>query len=106
MTKEFCFLCFIFFISIIYNDFIIPYLLIYINKKLYDNIVISYVILTQIDNYYLYLDNQIKTRDINYENLNLILSNISRKQEEFIKKKHIKYHTRMTKSCNDLKNDL
>jgi len=108
MPKEICLLFFISFISIIYNNFITPYLLLYINKNLYDNIIIIYVILTQIDNYYIYIDlnKSIKTRDINGENLNLIvnqLSNISRKQEEFIYKKHIKYHTRMSKSCSDLK---
>jgi len=65
MVKEISLLFFISFISIIYNNFITPYLLLYINKNLYDNIIIIYMILTQIDNYYLYIDNQLKTRDIN-----------------------------------------
>jgi len=98
MVKEISLLFFISFISIIYNNFITPYLLLYINKNLYDNIIIIYMILTQIDNYYLYIDNQLKTRDINGENLNLIIKQLSTTSN--------KHHIRMTKSCSDLKNDL
>lgn len=88
MVKEISLLFFISFISIIYNNFITPYLLLYINKNFYENVLIIYVILTQIDNYYLYNDNRLKTRDINAENLNLIvkrLSNISNKHKRMTK---------------------
>lgn len=90
MVKEISLLFFISFISIIYNNFITPYLLLYINKNFYENVLIIYVILTQIDNYYLYndLNKSIKTRDINAENLNLIvkrLSNISNKHKRMTK---------------------
>jgi len=73
------------------------------------------MILTQIDNFLIYMDYKNKdinySNDINSENLNIIIKQlgiIQRKQEDMIYKKHRRYiyNERMTKSFNDLKNDL
>jgi hypothetical protein len=73
------------------------------------------MILTQIDNILIYMDYKNKdinySNDINNENLNIIIKQlaiISRKQEYMVYKKHRRfiYNERMTKSYDDLKNDL
>jgi len=118
MIKKVCVLTIILSISIFHTSVIYPIINSYISYNIYITLLFSYLILLQIDNYNLFIDLKSKeiiqinnnVNDINVDNLNLIikqLSNISRKQEEFIYKKYIKYKNidnRMTRSCNDLNN--
>jgi hypothetical protein len=58
MLKEIILLLIIYLTSILYNYYISPFLLLYISNELYNNIIISLIILTQIDNITLYKENE------------------------------------------------
>ena len=55
MLKEISLLTIIYLFSILYNHFI-KYLLLYISFDIYNNIIISIIILVQIDNFIIYND--------------------------------------------------
>jgi len=117
MIKELSYISFLIGISYFHTLFVFPVITSYISTELYNNIIIFLLVLIKIDNIILYYDyyNNKKVdnfiiNDINAENLKIIinqLSYISRKQEEFIYQKHLRYknsNNRMTRSCNDLNN--
>lgn len=56
MIKGFLLLTIIYLFSMLYNYFIKYLLLLYISNNLYNNIIISIIILVQIDNYIIYTD--------------------------------------------------
>jgi hypothetical protein len=56
MFKSILLLIIIYFISVLYNNYIYPILLTVISINLYNNIIISLLILIQIDNFMLYND--------------------------------------------------
>ena len=112
MFKEILLLLMIYSTSILYNIFISPFLLTFISQNIYNNLIISLVILTQIDNFILYMDYKNKDikliKDINMENFNIIMNQLKiLTQKNYMKK--IKKIIKLNKSYNDLsdlKNDL
>lgn len=56
MIKEFSLLTIIYIFSMLYNYFIRYLFLLYISYNFYNNIIISIIILVQIDNYIIYTD--------------------------------------------------
>jgi|LakMenEpi03Aug12_release.lakeMendotaPanAssembly.Ray.scaffolds.fasta_scaffold01450_33 hypothetical protein len=56
MIKGFLLLTIIYLFSMLYNYFIKYLLLLYISNNLYNNIIISIIILVQIDNFIIYTD--------------------------------------------------
>jgi len=58
MFKEFILLIIIYLFSILYNNNISPIILLYIPYNIYNNIIISLLILIQIDNFLLYQENE------------------------------------------------
>jgi hypothetical protein len=66
MLKEISLLTIIYLFSILYNHFI-KYLLLYISNDIYNNIIISIIILVQIDNFIIYKD--YKKNKLELENL-------------------------------------
>lgn len=74
MFKGPCLLIIIYSISMFYNYFISYLILLYLSNNTYNNIIISLIILVQIDNYMLFIDyNKIKLEINNLINENKIL---------------------------------
>lgn len=108
MLKEIIVLSTICFISYIYNITIYPLIINNTDVFIYNNIITSFIILIQIDNYNLLNENKINNNnhnEIEDKYIKIILNQIdyiNRKHYE-INKTKIKYK-RTTKSYNDLSN--
>jgi len=106
MIKQSILIILIYFTSYIYNLTIYPIIITYINHNFYNNIIISLLILIQIDNFTLFYDLSKKNENLNNRSriedkyINIIL-----KQIEYInkEKRELLYITkRKTKSYNDI----
>lgn len=114
MIKEITYIGFLIGVSHFHTLFIFPVITSYISINIYNSILIFLLVLIQIDNLNLFYDLSKNTnieinKDVNTENIKIIINQlayISRKQEEFIYQKHLKYkkNGRMTRSYNDLNN--
>jgi len=56
MFLEITLLIIIYFSSVVYNSFVLPIIFTYISPNIYNNLIISLLILIQIDNFILYQD--------------------------------------------------
>lgn len=108
MLKEFILLFLIYSTSIFYNTYI-KYLILYIIPyNIYNNLIISLIILIQLDNLILFYDYKNKDinliKDINMENFNIILDNLKQisKNSKMIKMNKINRINKINKSCNNL----
>lgn len=115
MIKEVSYISFLFGISYFHTIFVFPVIISYISINTYNSIIIFLLVLIQIDNLNLFYDLSKNmppveiNKDVNTENIKIIINQlayISRKQEEYIYQKHLKYKksNRMTRSYNDLNN--
>ncbi len=118
MIKQITFLSIIYFIAIIYNKTIYKYIISYITIEYYNNIIISFLILVQLDNFTLFYDLSKKIEsETNYKKiedkyLKTILNHIN--YINYISKKEMKFNKRIIKyrdnyekihrSCNDIYN--
>lgn len=115
MIKQLTFLIIIYFISIIYNKTIYPYIIIYISVEYYNNIIISLLILIQIDNFTLFYDlsKKIET-ETNHSKIEDKYIKTILNQIDYINKKEMDFNRRINKfkdnykkihrSCNDIYN--
>ena len=116
MIKEIILLIIIQLISIIYNYYLFPLIIKIISYNIYHNIIISLIILIQIDNFTLYYDlttnnslntEPLKPNPLKDDKINGIILNyltyISKKQDE-IYKMNIKrgFNKRISRSYNNL----
>lgn len=115
MIKQLTFLIIIYFISFIYNKTIYPYIITYISVEYYNNIIISLLILIQIDNFTLFYDlsKKIET-ETNHSKIEDKYIKTILNQIDYINKKEMDFNRRITKfkdnykkihrSCNDIYN--
>ncbi len=115
MIKEIILLGFIYIISTIYNEIIQPIIIKYINIDYYNNIIISLLILIQIDNFTLFydlskkLENENNNSRIEDKYMKIILNQIeyiNKKEREF-NRKIVRFkdnHKKINRSCNDIFN--
>lgn len=115
MIKEMMLLSVIYGFASLYNMNVYPYIITIIDPFHYHNIIISFLILIQIDNFTLFYDLS-KKIDIENNNtkvedkyLKIILNQIDyiNKKEKDIKRKKLKFeetYKRNNRSCNDIYN--
>jgi hypothetical protein len=115
MIKELLLLSIIYSISIIYNDNIRPILIYYLTSEYYNNLIISLLILIQIDNFTLFYDLTKKTEletshtKIEDKYLKIILNQISyiNKKEQDFNRRIVRFkenHKKINRSHNDIFN--
>ncbi len=105
MIKEVSYIGLLITIINIYTLFVFPIIISYISLNTYNTIIIFLLVLIQIDNSK--KKNIEINNDVNIENIKIIINQlayISRKQEEYIYRQHLKYTGRMSRSYNDLNN--
>ena len=108
MLKEISLLFIIYSFSVFYNNYISKIILYFIPYNIYNNLIISLIILIQIDNYVLYMDYKNKEinliRDINMENFNIIINNLKKisYENKITKMNKIIRMNKINKSCNNL----
>lgn len=115
MIREIMLLSVIYGIAILYNMNIYPILITIIDPFYYNNIILSFLILIQIDNFTLFYDLS-KKIDIEHNNskvedkyLKIILNQIDyiNKKEKDFERKKLKFkdnYKRIYRSCNDIYN--
>lgn len=113
MIREIMLLSVIYGIACLYNMNVYPYIITVMDASYYHNIIISFLILIQIDNFTLFYDLS-KKIDIENNNskvedkyLKIILNQINyiNKKEQEIEKKKLKFKERRNnRSCNDIYN--
>lgn len=115
MIKEIILLVFIYIISTFYNEMIQPIIMEYISINYYNNILISILILIQIDNFTLFydlsksLENKNNNSQIEEKYMKIILNQIEyiNKKEREINRRIVKFkenHKKLNRSCNDICN--
>jgi len=115
MIKKVLFLGLIYCISIIYNNSIAPIFINYLTKEYYNNIIISLIILIQIDNFILFYDfskkneSEILHTKIEDKYLKIILDQITyinRKEVDFNNKliQFKRSKKKISRSCSDIYN--
>lgn len=113
MIKEFILLTVIYSIATLYNMNMYPYIITIIEPCYYHNIIISFLILIQIDNFTLFydlskkLDTENNNSKVEDKYMKIILNQIDyiNKKEKEIERKKLKYkdpHRRNNRSCNDI----
>lgn len=113
MIRELMLLSVIYGIACLYNMNVYPYIITVMDASYYHNIIISFLILIQIDNFTLFYDLS-KKIDIENNNtkvedkyLKIILNQINyiNKKEQEIERKKLKFKERRNnRSCNDIYN--
>lgn len=94
--------------SLFYNTYISHIILLIIPLNIYNNIIISLLLLVQIDNLCIYKDYcDIKSvRDINLQNFNIIINQLKTFNARQKFKEKYKKLNRTCSDLNELKNDL
>lgn len=101
MFKEFCYLSTVGIISYLYNLYIYPLIICYLDLYFYNNLIISLLILVQVDNLILYKDIMDLKREINEDKYSkIILNQINYINNQINQINKLKRHS---KSCNDLR---
>ena len=113
MIREIMLLSVIYGIACLYNMNVYPYIITVMDASYYHNIIISFLILIQIDNFTLFYDLS-KKIDIENNNskvedkyLKIILNQINyinKKEQDFERKKLKFKERRNNRSCNDIYN--
>ena len=113
MIREIMLLSVIYGIACLYNMNVYPFIITVMDVSYYNNIIISFLILIQIDNFTLFYD---LSKKINIENnnskvedkyLKIILNQINyinKKEQDFERKKLKFKERRNNRSCNDIYN--